>query len=349
MLNKIFTLAWAIMCGAGAQELGIPLPWVLGPMFGIGFFTFAELAGSLPSVGRQGGQITIGVALGLYFTQSVIAQVSQLAIWMILGAVFSLALTMLFARFFQRFAGVSGATAMYCSAIGAASDMATQAQKAGADGAAVASSHAVRVMIVVTVIPLIATFMGAEAIDAALALKGMAPIIEREPLAVVVGCGVALAWIAGRLGLPNPWVLAPLAVAAIYAAMGNETRLPDAVVNGGSLLIGWNLGQYMTREFFKNSPRVVLAAALMTVGMLLVSLGFAALISAWVGLPLVTAIVATSPGGIAEMAITAKVLGLGAPVVTAFHFIRLLSVIIFIKPLSDLLIKKGWLRSSLDI
>jgi hypothetical protein len=105
----------------------------------------------------------------------------------------------------------------------------------------------------------------------------------------------------------------------------------------------------MTREFFKNSPRVVLAAALMTVGMLLVSLGFAALISAWVGLPLVTAIVATSPGGIAEMAITAKVLGLGAPVVTAFHFIRLLSVIIFIKPLSDLLIKKGWLRSSLDI
>jgi uncharacterized protein len=346
MLNKIFTLGWAIMCGAGAQELGIPLPWVLGPMFGIGFFSFAELAGRLPSVGRKAGQITIGVALGLYFTQSVISEVSQLAGWMILGAIFSLLLTVLAARFFQQFAGVSGTTAMYCSAIGAASDMATQAQKAGADGAAVASSHAVRVMIVVTVIPLIASFMGAEGVNAVLAAKSQVLIIEREPLALVVGGGIVLAWIGGRLGLPNPWVLAPLAVAAVYAAMGNDTRLPDAVVNGGSLLIGWNLGQYMTREFFKNSPRVVLAAAIMTVGMLVVSLGFAALISDWVGLPLVSAIVATSPGGIAEMAITAKVLGLGAPVVTAFHFIRLLAVIIFIKPLSDWLIKRGWLRVS---
>ena len=41
----------------------------------------------------------------------------------------------------------------------------------------------------------------------------------------------------------------------------------------------------------------------------------------------------TSPGGIAEMAITAKVLELGAPVVTAFQVCRLIAVLLIVAPL----------------
>jgi uncharacterized membrane protein AbrB (regulator of aidB expression) len=41
----------------------------------------------------------------------------------------------------------------------------------------------------------------------------------------------------------------------------------------------------------------------------------------------------TSPGGIAEMAITAKVLELGAPVVTAFQVCRLIAVLLIVSPL----------------
>jgi uncharacterized membrane protein AbrB (regulator of aidB expression) len=36
----------------------------------------------------------------------------------------------------------------------------------------------------------------------------------------------------------------------------------------------------------------------------------------------------TSPGGIAEMCITAKVLQLGVPIVTAFHVTRLATVLL---------------------
>jgi uncharacterized membrane protein AbrB (regulator of aidB expression) len=41
----------------------------------------------------------------------------------------------------------------------------------------------------------------------------------------------------------------------------------------------------------------------------------------------------TSPGGIAEMAITAKVLQLGVPVVTAFQVCRLVAVLMLVGPL----------------
>ena len=41
----------------------------------------------------------------------------------------------------------------------------------------------------------------------------------------------------------------------------------------------------------------------------------------------------TSPGGIAEMAITAKVLQLGVALVTAFHVTRLAAVLLLVEPL----------------
>jgi hypothetical protein len=43
-------------------------------------------------------------------------------------------------------------------------------------------------------------------------------------------------------------------------------------------------------------------------------------------------VLATTPGGIGEMAITAKVLQLGAPVVSAFHAIRMAAVVLTVGP-----------------
>jgi uncharacterized membrane protein AbrB (regulator of aidB expression) len=51
------------------------------------------------------------------------------------------------------------------------------------------------------------------------------------------------------------------------------------------------------------------------------------------GLPWVTLLLGTSPGGITEMAITAKVLQLGVPVVTAFQVCRLIAVLVLVEPL----------------
>ncbi len=344
--RQLFTFLWAAVCGAGAQEIGLPLPWVLGPMFGVGFLSLAGVAGRQPIVLRNTGQVSLGLALGLYFSPAVIAELSKMAGWMVLGAVFSLCMGMAFSRFMQRFAGLDGYTAAYASAIGAAGDMAIQAQKLGADGASVATSHAIRLMIIVTVIPFIGSAWGADTAALALRAKVQLPLIDPWHLTVIAVFAAVIPIFAQRTRFPNPWVLIPLICAAVYAAMGNETRLPDPLVNAGTLLLGWNLGQHMTREFFKASPRVMAGAALMTLGMLLLSFAFATFLYFFVALPPLTAVVAASPGGIVEMSITAKVLGLGAAVVTAFQLVRLISVIVLIKPIADFLVRSGWLGLS---
>jgi uncharacterized membrane protein AbrB (regulator of aidB expression) len=67
---------------------------------------------------------------------------------------------------------------------------------------------------------------------------------------------------------------------------------------------------------------------------MLVLCGGAAWMLAWAtGLHPATMLLAASPGGIAEMSITAKVLQLGVPVVTAFQVCRLVAVLLLVGPM----------------
>jgi uncharacterized protein len=100
------------------------------------------------------------------------------------------------------------------------------------------------------------------------------------------------------------------------------------VINGGQLLIGISLGVRFTPEFFRAAPRYLAAVALITLVYLAASAAFGALISLGTGLHWSTALVATTPGGIGEMSLTAKALALGVPTVTAFHAIRMIGVVL---------------------
>jgi uncharacterized membrane protein AbrB (regulator of aidB expression) len=79
---------------------------------------------------------------------------------------------------------------------------------------------------------------------------------------------------------------------------------------------------------------VVLASIVAGIG---ISALFAAGLAWWSGLPLATMVLATAPGGIAEMCITAKVLQLGVPLVTAAHVTRVIILVTTTGPLFRLL------------
>ena len=134
--------------------------------------------------------------------------------------------------------------------------------------------------------------------------------------------------------LPNPWVLGALAVALLLTANGIElSSLPKPVTNAAQLFIGVALGSRFTREFAKSAPRWLAAVALGSFGMIGLSAAFAWAIAHAAGLPWATVLLGTSPGGIAEMSITAKVMQLGVPVVTAFHVTRYVVVLLATAPI----------------
>jgi membrane AbrB-like protein len=108
------------------------------------------------------------------------------------------------------------------------------------------------------------------------------------------------------------------------------SSLPAVIVNGGQLLIGIALGTRFTPEFFRAAPRFLAVVATITLLYLLAAAGFGMLLALGSGLHWSTAIIATTPGGIGEMALTAQALKLGVPIVTAFHALRMAVVVVTI-------------------
>lgn len=329
------TLVLAVAAGALAQGLHLPLPWMLGPLFATAALSMAGAPLAAAPLLRNLGQWVIGMALGLYFTPEVLRTIASLAPALAAGVAWALVMGYTFYRLLWAStgqpAGGGRATAYFAAAIGGASEMAVLAERHGARVDRVAAAHSLRVLLVVSLIPFGFQAVGLRGLDATPpAVSG----VDAAALAVLVVSTLAGVAAARALRLPNAWVLGALAVTIVFTASGwAGSALPSGASEAGQLCIGVALGTRFSPAFAREAPRWLGAVALGTLAMIAASAAFAWLLARLVGLHPATVLLGTSPGGIAEMCITAKVLQLGVPVVTAFHVIRYVAVLLLTGPL----------------
>jgi hypothetical protein len=324
-------LLLALPAALACQALHVPLPWMIGPL------VVTALAGvsGLPIAGsmtlRNGGLWLIGVALGLYFTPPVVALLGPLAPAMAVGVFWALFQGYAFHRFLRRVNGRDAPTTFFAAAIGGASEMALLAERHQGQVDLVAASHSLRVLMVVVLVPVTYQWLGVHGADVFTPVMVDVQPLGLLELLLVSALGVGLLW---WLKAPNPWVLGALLATAVLTASGvTLSALPRQASNVGQLFIGIALGSRFTPGFLHAAPRWLGSVAVVTLGMIAASALFAWGLAQATGLHPATVMLGTSPGGIAEMCITAKVLQLGVPVVTVFHLVRYLAVLTLTAPL----------------
>ncbi len=329
------TLALATLAAWAFAEWRSPLPWMLGPLLTIALFGMLGAPVRAWPPLRNAGQLAIGLALGLYFTPEVLRTIAALAPALLAGIVWALGLGFVFYRLLAAAVHADTAqdraTAFFSAAIGGASEMVVLGEQLGGRIDRIAAAHSLRVLLVVLVIPLGLQWAGLHGVDPT------PPGSERfhaGGLLLLAAVGLLGALLLQRLRLPNPWVLGALGVSLVLTGSGIElSTLPKAVSNAAQLCIGVALGARFTPAFAHSAPRWLGAVAVGTLGMIAASAVFAWALAASAGLHWVTVLLGTSPGGIAEMSITAKVMQLGVPVVTAFHVTRYVVVLLATAPI----------------
>ncbi|BCQ60060.1 hypothetical protein PBOI14_18100 [Pseudomonas sp. Boi14] len=153
-------------------------------------------------------------------------------------------------------------------------------------------------------------------------------------LALLFPAGALLAWLWQRLRQPNPWLFGPLLLSATLSiAWDLHIGLPNGASQMGQWLIGSGLGCHFNRQFFRRAPSFMGRTLIGTALTMLIA-GLAALgLSALTRLDLRSLTLGMMPGGIAEMSLTAEVLQLSVPLVTAMQVMRLLFVLFLAEPL----------------
>lgn len=322
---RLATLTLAIAGAAIFHVLSLPLPLLLGPMFAC---LIAALAG-MPMKGTppisSAMRVVLGVAVGASLTPALFGRLDEMALSVALIPVFTALIVLVGYPFFRRM-GFDHPTAYYCSVPGGLQDMAIFGEEAGGNIRALALVHATRVLVIVSLMPVLLTLIwGIE-------LSGPpgVPAAEVAPqeFVVMLFCAVFGWWAATRVGLFGAAILGPMIVAGV-ASMTDllHARPPAEVMQFAQFFLGLGIGVKYAGITSEELRRYVGASLGYCLLLAVLSVIFAEIvIQTGLAAPL-EAIMAFAPGGQAEMVLLAIIAGADMAYVVTHHLTRVVLVI----------------------
>ncbi len=309
----------AIAGGALWETIGLPLGWLMGAALVSGGFAMANVETSVPKPLYWVSLATLGASVGLAITPAVAKALIAWVPAMIIAAFLGILAAVIVSPLLARLGGMKRSTAFFSLLPGGVIEMANIGGRYGADQTIVAALHAVRVGLVVGLLPLaLFTFL-----DASPSVADTEPLLSWTSLLVVLAVGLFGGYLGARAGLPAGWLLGALVLVGLVSSFGATTgRMPEPLLACVQLIVGISLGSRFQRAHLSAIPRA-LAAGLPVILVIMALMALAAT-AAHLFMPftLPTLILCFSIGGMAEMVLTSKALGQNVALVAAFQAVR---------------------------
>jgi len=319
-------LAIGTVGGGLFNWVGTPLPWMIGPIVFSGLATFFGLPVAGSRIGRIAGMLVLGTALGLYFTPEAAQTVLSHLPVIILASMTTLVVGGAASFMLARTAGIDRVTAFFCSVPGGVAEMSMIGERFGGRPLPIAVTQLLRVVTVTIVIPSALTFSGAggSSLTGPLVLPFSIP-----GLVVTLGFSLAFSALLHRFKFRNAWLLGPMAAGCILGLSdAGLSSVPPWLSAVGQVLVGTQIGSQFERSLLASMKRFIPAAMLNQFVLMTGCAAVGLAVAQATGIAPANMILATSPGGVTEMCITAKVLHLDVPIIVAFHLVRIFLVIL---------------------
>ncbi len=318
-----------LLAGVGVaafEALSLPLPFLFGPMFACLFGALAglKLKGAGPV--SAGARTILGVAVGASITPAVVAQLPVMALSVALVPVYVAVIGLIGVPYFTRICRYDKVTAYYAAMPGGLQDMVLFGQEAGGNVRSLSLVHATRVLIIVTLAPIVITwFMGATLSHPIGQPATDIPVHEL----VIMAVAALIGWKAGeRIGLFGASIIGPLILTGVLSLAGViHYRPPAEAILAAQFFIGMGIGVYyvgvtvaeLRRDVFSGIGFVFILAILAAI--------FAEIVYLLELAPPLEGFMAFAPGGQAEMTVLAIIAGADLGYVVVHHLTRLVVVI----------------------
>ncbi|MDD7969661.1 AbrB family transcriptional regulator [Roseinatronobacter alkalisoli] len=324
--TRLQTFAIALSGVGVFHLLGLPLPFLFGPMF-------ACLLAALLGVQMQGaGQVSVGartilgVAVGASVTPALLGQVPLMAVTLALIPAYVAVIGLVGVPFFHRVCGFDRITSYYAAMPGGFQDMVIFGQEAGGNARALSLIHATRVLIIVTLVPFLLTGPFGVSLDHPIGAP--ASELPLHEMAIMVAIAL-IGWKGGeRIGLFGASILGPLLLAMVLS-LGDviHHRPPAEAILVAQFFIGMGIGMYYRGVTVAELRHDVASGAAFAVVLAGLAAGFTLLAHHIGDAPQVEAFLSFSPGGQAEMTVLAIVAGADLGFVVIHHLMRMILVI----------------------
>ncbi len=322
----LLALLIGLICGYGGFLIGMPLPWMLGPMIGNTVAALFQLPIRGPAKLRPIVVPIIGVMLGSAMTPALFADLGSwfatlIALPLVLSATAGASFLI-----YRRFGRYDAVTAYFSAMPGGLNEMLIQGEEAGGDAKKIALAHAVRILMVIFfVVAFFWAFLGVRTEGTAHWTTVQA--LTLTDYAILGACAVAGVWLGRWVKLPAAPVFGPMLLSGATHLLGWVTLPPPSLlVIIAQLVMGTVIGCRFVGSTLREIRGDLLLGMIASIAMLIAAVVCAELL-ALAGLPLAQAFLAFAPGGLTEMSLLALSMDQDPAYVSTIHIIRITLVI----------------------
>lgn len=336
---RIITLVISMTGAAVFWALDLPLPFLFGPMAAC--LAAALLGMQMQAMGQVGiaARTILGVAVGASITPALVGQLPLMMTSLAMIPLYILLIGVIGVPFFHRVCKLDRVTSYYGAMPGGLQDMVIFGQEAGGDVRALSLIHATRVLIIVTISPILLQHVYGVGLD-----HPIGAAIQDLPLfeLFLMAAAALIGWKGGvKIGLFGASILGPMLLTSVLS-LGDliHSRPPAVAILVAQFFIGMGIGVYYVGVTVAELRRFVLSGVAFVVILTILAAIFTQLVSMTGLAPPLEVFLAFAPGGQAEMTILAIVVGADLGFVVMHHLTRIIIVIIGAPIVSRLVLKR---------
>lgn len=323
--RRVATLVLALSGVGLFAAFDLPLPFLFGPMAAC---LVAALAGArLQGMGEvsAGARTVLGVAVGASVTPALVGELPVMAMSVALVPLYILVIGLVGVPFFRRL-GFDPATSYYAAMPGGLQDMVLFGKEAGADVRALSLIHATRMLIIITLAPILLTTLYGVSLTNPLGL----PASDIPPVELALMAAAAIVgWKGGeRIGLFGAAIIGPLVVTACLSLAGFiHMRPPKEAIILAQIFIGIGIGVHYVGVTLRDLRNIVAAGVAFVILLAGLAAAFTELVTITGLAKPVEGFLSFAPGGQAEMTMLAIIAGADLGFVITHHLTRVVLVI----------------------
>ncbi|MDB9743371.1 AbrB family transcriptional regulator [Pelagibacteraceae bacterium] len=321
-----------------ADFFNIPLAWFLGPMLVTSLASLMGLKIEMPRLILSSILILLGLYIGNYIDKSLFAQMHQWIWTSLIMLIYIILSVLIVSKYLQKFSKYEQKTSIFSAAPGALGPLMILAEDEKTDLSQVATSHLIRLIIIITVFPFIVnSFYDFEGVESA------QKIIDNQNLShllILIITSVILIYFFDRLKLPAALLSGTLVASGLLQITDIAAyEISADIIDFCLLILGASVGCRFADKTFGEIGRNALHSFVATFLLVLLGLIAAFTASLIIDKNFFTLLLSYCPGGIYEVAVIAIFFDLDPEFVSFHHIIRLL-MILFIVPIILKLISK---------
>ena len=327
----ILVIAISIPSAIIADYFNIPLAWMLGPMIISSISALAGLKIKMPKIALSSVLIILGLYIGNHIDQNLFNQMTNWIWTSVIMLIYIIICILIVSKYLQKYSGYGEKASIFSAAPGALGPLLILAENEKTDISQVATSHLIRLIIIITLIPFIIVNNVVSENPITNNFEYMSQ--NHLDLLFLVLASIIFILIFDKIRVPAAILSGTLFASGLLQITDFATyKLPDASINFCLLILGASVGCKFAEKSVKEIVNNSLHSLVATIILILLGLIAAFVATFVVDTNILTLILSFSPGGIYEVAVIAIAFDLEPDFVAFHHIIRLL-FILFTVPL----------------